>query len=139
MNYTIKFTTEPCQDDIARLCNGLETHAKQTIGKISFEPFAFLAHDDQQNLIGGCTGVFMYGFLHIKLLWVAAEIRNKGIGKELMAKAEAFAIESNCRTILLETFNWQGKEFYERLGYEIAFCYDGFDDGHRFYFFKKNL
>jgi ribosomal protein S18 acetylase RimI-like enzyme len=139
MHYTIKFTTTPSQEEIAELCKGLETHAKQTIGKTSFEPFGFLVHDAQQNLIGGCTGVFMYGLLHIKLLWIDDSIRNKGLGTELMSKAESYAREHNCRSILVETFDWQGKDFYEKLGYEVAFSYDGFDDGYQFYFFRKNL
>lgn len=139
MGYIINFTNQPSRQEIDVLCKGLEQHSKQTIGKSSFEPFGFLVHDDNKTLIAGCTGVFMYGVLNIKLLWVDEIARNKGLGKKLIEKAETLAKEYNCRYITLETFNWQAKEFYEKMGYIIEFQYDGYDNDSKFYFFRKKL
>lgn len=139
MKYNINFTNKPSDKEIEILCKGLEQHAKQTIGKTSFEPFGFLVHNDSEKLIGGCTGELVYGTLYIKFLWVEKLERGKGIGRKLIEKAENFAKENNCCNITLHTFNWQAKEFYEKMGYNTEFIYDGYDDNFQLYFFRKRL
>ncbi|MBA2655071.1 MAG: GNAT family N-acetyltransferase [Gammaproteobacteria bacterium] len=139
MDYTISFTNKPSLEEIDALCNGLEKHAKKIIGRTSFHPFGYLVHDDEERLIAGCTGVIMYGFLHIKLLWVEEGARNKGLGKQLMEKAESYAKESNCQYIILETFDFQAKHFYEKLGYTITLVYEGFENDIQFYYFRKKI
>lgn len=42
-------------------------------------------------------------------------------------------------TIRLDTFSWQGKEFYEALCYEVVGCYENKVDGYAEYFFIKRL
>ena len=41
--------------------------------------------------------------------------------------------------IRLDTFDWQGKSFYESLGYEIVGKYENAEDGFTEYFFLKRL
>ena len=41
--------------------------------------------------------------------------------------------------IRLDTFDWQGKAFYEALGYEIIGQYENTADGFSEYFFLKWL
>jgi GNAT superfamily N-acetyltransferase len=139
MNYIINFTNHPSTQEIDALCKGLEKHAKQTIGNTSFEPFGFLVHDHNEALIAGCTGVFMYGVLNIKLLWVDEIMRSKGLGRQLLEKAEIFAKQNNCRYTTLESFDWQAKGFYEKMGYKVEFSYDGYDNDSKFYFFRKKI
>jgi ribosomal protein S18 acetylase RimI-like enzyme len=139
MNYIINFTDHPSHQEIDAIYKGLEKHAKQTLGNTSFEPFGFLVHGDNGALIAGCTGVFMYGALNIKLLWVDEMVRNKGLGKQLLEKAEILAQQKNCRYISVETFNWQATGFYEKMGYKVEFIYDGYDNDSKFYFFRKKI
>lgn len=139
MNCTITFTNQPSTNELEKLCKGLDRHAKQTIGKTSFEPFGFLAHNSSGALIGGCTGVLMYGTLCIKLLWIEENARGNGLGRKLIEKAELFARENACRYITLETFGWQAKDFYEKMHYKIEHVYNGYDDEAKFYFFRKKL
>ncbi|MBA3662347.1 MAG: GNAT family N-acetyltransferase [Gammaproteobacteria bacterium] len=139
MSYTINFTAEPSAHEVGTIHQGLERHAKQKIGKTSFEPFGFMAHDSSGGLIAGCTGVLMYGYLYIKLLWVDESARGKGLGRKLLQKAESFAKDNNCRYITVDTFNWQAKEFYEKMKYKIEHIYDGYDSDSTFYFFRKKL
>jgi ribosomal protein S18 acetylase RimI-like enzyme len=135
----IDFTNNPSPQAIEALLKGLQQHAKQTIGKTSFEPFGFLTHDDQGVLTAGCTGVFMYGVSNIRLLWVNETERGKGLGKSLMEKAELFSKENNCRYITVETFNWQAKGFYEKMGYKAELSFNGYDNDSTFYFFRKKI
>ena len=42
-------------------------------------------------------------------------------------------------TIRLDTFNWQGKDFYEAMGYKAAGHYENAEDGYSEYFFVKRI
>jgi len=139
MTYTIDFSANPSDQEIDAICKGLAEHAEQVMGYSSFEPFGFLAHDETGGLIAGCTGVLMFGVLYIKLLWVDDVARGKGLGQRLIQKAESFAKDKHCRYITVETFNWQAKGFYEKLGFKIEHVYDGYDADSKFYFLRKKL
>ena len=42
-------------------------------------------------------------------------------------------------TVRLDTFDWQGKEFYEALGYQQVGSYTSADDGYSEYFYLKRI
>ena len=42
-------------------------------------------------------------------------------------------------TIRLDTFSWQGKEFYEALNYEVVGSNENTIDGYAEYFFLKRI
>ena len=56
-----------------------------------------------------------------------------------MREMEKRAAEMGVNTIRLDTFNWQGKEFYEALKYTCVGHYDNVEDGYSEYFFLKRL
>jgi GNAT superfamily N-acetyltransferase len=49
---------------------------------------------------------------------VSEALRLKGVGRELMAAAERRAAERGCHPACVDTFSFQGRAFYPRLGYE---------------------
>ena len=59
--------------------------------------------------------------------------------KALMAELEQRARAMGANMIRLDTFDWQGKAFYEALGYEIVGSYENRQDGFSEYFFLKRL
>src|SRR5215471_13287721 len=58
------------------------------------------------------------GWLVIRHLWVRDDLRRRGVGRGLMALAEARAVERGCHSAWLDTFSFQARGFYEKLGYE---------------------
>jgi len=48
--------------------------------------------------------------------WTAR--RGRGVGRELMDRAEIRAREGGCHSAWLDTFSFQARGFYEKLGYE---------------------
>lgn len=52
---------------------------------------------------------------------------------------EKRAKKMGVNTILLDTFSWQGKEFYEALQYEVVGKYENTIDGYAEYFFLKRI
>jgi predicted N-acetyltransferase YhbS len=69
------------------------------------------------DLIGGLVGSTSYGWLLVKMLWVAEGERGRGQGTRLMAQAEAAARLRGCHGAWLDTSSARAERFYARLGY----------------------
>ena len=82
--------------------------------------------------------IFQYKWLN-KSVFVDEKYRRKGIGERLIRKMEKRALEMGVNTIRLDTFDWQGKDFYEALGYKCVGQYDNTEDGYSEYFFLKRI
>ena len=57
----------------------------------------------------------------------------------LITEMEKRAKDMGVNTIRLDTFNWQGKDFYEALGYTCVGQYENAEDGYSEYFFLKRI
>ena len=80
-----------------------------------------------------------FKILYVSTVFVEESHRRKGYGRRLMAEMERRAKELGANTIRLDTFSWQGKEFYEALGYQIVGRYENEIDGYAEYFFLKRI
>jgi ribosomal protein S18 acetylase RimI-like enzyme len=70
-------------------------------------------------------------------LWVDDGLRHRGIGTELMKRAEDHALARGCRSAWLKTF--QARGFYEAVGYELFSALENYPAGQNCYFLKKRL
>ena len=66
-------------------------------------------------------------------LAVAAPVRGRGFGKELMKRAETYAVKRGCTDAFLDTFSFQARPFYEKLGYRVFGTLENHPVGHRYY------
>ena len=80
-----------------------------------------------------------FKILYVSTVFVDADYRRKGYGKQLMHEMEKRAREMGANTIRLDIFSWQGKEFYEALGYKVVGYYENTTDGYAEYFFLKRI
>ena len=80
-----------------------------------------------------------FKILYVSTVFVDADYRRKGYGKQLIHEMEKRAREMGANTIRLDTFSWQGKEFYEALGYKVVGYYENATDGYAEYFFLKRI
>ena len=71
------------------------------------------------TVIGGLLGETNGGWLFVKALWVAAEHRGRGYGRQLLSAAEGRARERQCVGVYLDTYDFQARPFYEHLGYRV--------------------
>ena len=79
------------------------------------------------------------GWLQVDVLWVAAALRGRGEGARLMAAAEAYAAQKGCVGVVLDTFSFQARPFYERLGYRVFGQLDDYPPGHTRFYMEKRL
>ncbi len=85
----------------------------------------------------GCTTLFH--ILYVETVWVDEDCRRKGLGAALLREMEKRAGDMGVNLIRLDTFDWQGYEFYKACGYEEVGRYTEPQDGFSEYFFVKRL
>ena len=98
-----------------------------------------IARDSSSKMVGALLGRTVWGWLHVKELWVDESHRHKGIGRKLMAAAEQVAIERGCHGSYLDTFDFQSVPFYRQLGYSTMGTLEDFPLGHTRFFLHKRL
>jgi GNAT superfamily N-acetyltransferase len=73
------------------------------------------------------------------VLWVHEDHRDSGLGSRLMEMAEDQAKGRGCHSSYLNTFSYQARPFYERLGYVVFGTLTDFPKGHERYYMMKRL
>jgi ribosomal protein S18 acetylase RimI-like enzyme len=84
-------------------------------------------------------GATAWQWLFIRLLWLPETLRGTGLGRDLMQRAEAEASARGCGNVWLDTYSFQARGFYEKLGYTVFGTLEGYPPGHRRYFLQKRL
>ena len=108
-------------------------------GESNHQLLYLFARNDAGQVIGGLRGVTHWGWLYVMMLVVQEPYRRVGVGKKLLLEAEAEALRRGCRHSYLDTFTFQARGFYERLGYTLFGTLDDFPPGHQRFFLQKRL
>lgn len=95
--------------------------------------------DATGKVVGGLSGDTWVGWLQVHALWVADEVRGRGMGRALMLEAEREAMRRGCTQAFLETLSFQAPGLYEKLGYVVFSRLDGFPPGGARYAMRKTL
>ena len=136
----IEVSDDIVADDIATIVAGLAEHAASAAIELrNAQPLYVLLRSDEGKLVAGLAATTVWGWLHVKELWVAAAERGSGVGTKLMHTAEHEARGRGCHHVLLDTFDFQARPFYEKLGYKLFGELSDFPRGHTRYFMSKQL
>lgn len=115
---------------------------RQNVPPNDAQPLSLVARREG-DLIGGLVGSTSYGWLLVKMLWVAEGERGHGLGARLMAQAEAVAGSRGCHGAWLDTSSARAERFYARLGYvpfgALRNAAGEHPQGHRRAFLAKRL
>ena len=111
----------------------------QQTGVSDHRPLVLTLHDESGHVIGGLWGRTSYGWLFVRLLFVPESLRGHDIGSELMSRAESEAVARGCHSAWLDTFEFQARGFYERLGYSCFAELGDYPPGFSRYFMRKAL
>lgn len=130
---------DPEQADEDVVVEGLRAFNVEAGGPSGYEPIALLLMDDDGQAIGGLTGWAGYDWLFVKLLHVPGPMRGQGWGRELMNRAEIYAREAGLVGIWLDTFEFQARGFYEKLGFSVFGTLEDHPLGSRRYFLSKRF
>ena len=132
-------TDAPDETDRAAVLDGLTAFNLAETGGTAPVPLAVLIKDARGTTTGGLIGRTWLEWLYVELVYVPDALRGTGIGRELMVRAEAEARARGCRGIWLNTFSFQARGFYEKLGFELCGRIDDYPPGHGRFFLQKRL
>jgi len=110
-------------------CSGINDHRL----------LALTVEDGDGKPLGGLWGRTGFGWLFVELLLVPEALRGQGVGTTLMMRAEQEALRRGCHQAWLDTFEFQARGFYERLGYSCFGELQDYPPGVARYFMKKTL
>jgi len=132
---------EPFIDNKARqfIVDGVDNYNIAVTSLPNYFPVNFVLRGEHGDVLGGLLGQIWGGWLQVTYLWVAEAARGAGYGTRLMKDAEAYARSRGAIGATLETYSFQARPFYERLGYEVFATLDGYPVGHVKIFLRKAL
>ncbi len=91
------------------------------------------------KVMAGLNGFTDWNWLFVKLLWISDSLRGQDIGTRLLSLAEEEGRKRGCDRVWLDTFSFQARGFYEKLGYSVFGELEDYPVGHQRYFLWKKL
>jgi ribosomal protein S18 acetylase RimI-like enzyme len=135
----LEATTTPNADDLQSVRAGLHRWNAQAYRLDEPRPLnAFLRAPDGQ-VWGGLKAITCWDACFVDLFWVDVGLRHRGFGSALMREAEQEALRRGCTFVHLDTFNFQARGFYEKLGFASYGTLLGFVEGAERYHMVKRL
>ncbi len=105
----------------------------------TFKTFGIFDYDSNKEICAGVSVLVHPGWAYIDLLWVSEGMRGKGLGRQLMNKAEDESKNRGCHSAYLWTQDFEAPRFYEKLGYTRFVVFEDFIPGHQRIGFMKRL
>lgn len=126
--------------DETAIREALRTHNRETSGYSGPHGELVLCLEDENGVTrGGLTARYGYQWMFIELLIVPKEARGQDLGTQLMQQAEQVARDSGLVGIWLDTFAFQARGFYEKLGYTVFGEITDYPQSYSRYFLEKRL
>lgn len=88
-------------------------------GSYKYAQFVIGVRDAKGALRGGFLMEIYYETAFLKWAWVDEKLRGKALGRTLMAVAEDESRKRGAKNLWLDTFSYQARPFYEKLGYKL--------------------
>lgn len=134
----IEYDACPNQEKTSLLTTKLSEIASEKKRMPPIREFAFFLMQNN-NIVGGVCGCIYYGCLYIDELWVDEKLRCLRYGTDLMRKAKQLARDEQCLFCTVDTMDWEAKDFYLKLGFEVEFERNGYLQNSTKYMLRKNL
>ena len=140
MEIDIVLTDAPAPGAREAILNGLVRFNVERAGPHNWRPLALLITDRSTGETrGGLWGQTSWKWLFVELLFIPETHRGSGIGSSLMRQGEEEAIRRGCIGAWLDTYSFQARGFYERLGYTLFGTIEDYPPGKDRFFLHKRL
>lgn len=139
IDLTLSIEASPTVEDIGALASGLTKHALPTTGTPGFRPIGVFAREASARVTAGAYGFTSWNWLHISLVWVSPVLRGQGVGRQIITSIEDAARARGCTHAHLDTFSFQARPFYEKLGYQLFAVLEDYPPGHQRFFLRRRL
>lgn len=139
MDHAIHLTDVPNEETRRAILDPLVAYNQARAGHHNYRALILTIQDSADCIVGGLWGRTAYDWLFVELLFVPESMRGRGVGRDLMFRAESEAVARGCHSAWLDTFEFQARGFYERLGYECFGELQRYPVGSARFFLKKSL
>jgi len=131
----------PSNEAVNTVRSGISIHANAAIGlpEIEWTSHNFFLRDEHGEILGGVMGNLWGDWMYIAYVWVDRALRGHGHASKMLVTAEEQAILRGCSNAFLDTFSFQARPLYEKLGYELFGVEEDHPKGHRHFLLKKHL
>ena len=103
------------------------------------EPLNLYVEDDSGELMAGLVAETFGNWLEIEYLFVKEDLRRQGIGSQLLQQAESEAKKRNCRSVFVNTYQFQAPTFYQNHGYKEVFTLKDYPYTGQRHYYQKDL
>ncbi|CAM3072013.1 GNAT family N-acetyltransferase [Streptobacillus felis] len=139
MKFNIEKSTDLEDEYISEM---LLKHNKENLKlkqKDPYKKFSYVVKENNKVIAGIIGYSVLWKIFYIDTLWVKKEYRNKKIGTNLLNFILNKAKKYGCHIVHLDSFEFQGVEFYLKNGFEIFGILEDSPKGYKEYFLKKVL
>lgn len=102
-------------------------------------PLDLILRDEAQQIVGGLAASTYWSCLDIDDLWLHADLRQRGFGRQLLTLAEQEAQARGCHYAWLSTFSFQARGFYEKVGYRVIGQLTDYPPGATYFWLRKDF
>lgn len=100
--------------------------------------YKFAVYDDQK-LIGGAVGIIRFGWYFLEDLWIDENYRKNNIGTKIIKMIEECAKKNKALGVRMNTWSFQARGFYEKMGYTVYATFEDCPPGTIDYYLKKRF
>jgi GNAT superfamily N-acetyltransferase len=132
----------PSEEDMKIVKKGLEDFNKTFPNgglDIPTPDISLILRNEAGAIIGGVITRMLVGVMHLEVLWVDKPYRRQGLGRALITEAERIGKKKGYSTCQTWTFDFQGPEFYQSIGFHVLGICDVYTDGITEYVLMKYL
>jgi ribosomal protein S18 acetylase RimI-like enzyme len=130
---------EPSAHDVQFLEDRLYEFNQAATGIGDGRTLGVFVRDDSGSIVAAAAGHTWGGTCELRQVWVAEAQRRAGLGRRLLAAAEAEARRRGCFQLVLMTHSFQAPDFYSKLGFEIVSELPDYPRGHAYLVLRKSL
>ncbi|EGU32946.1 GNAT family N-acetyltransferase [Vibrio scophthalmi] len=122
----VEFIVDPDESVKQAILGGLRTFNSHNLPDFPSHKVACVANDEQGTFCGGLFGEVYTNTLFIDYFWLDETKRTSGLGRQVFSIAEQQVREMGVTDIYLDTFSFQARGFYLKLGFEEVGRYSGY-------------
>jgi GNAT superfamily N-acetyltransferase len=134
-----EITETPTERDETALNAAIDEYNRPFAGPPDPRQFGLVVRDAAGAVAGGLWAKPQWGWLFIETFILPENLRGGGLGTRMMHMAEQEARDRGYAGVFLDTFTFQARPFYERLGYAVFAEIKDYPPGHSRFVLAKWL
>jgi GNAT superfamily N-acetyltransferase len=100
--------------------------------------FTVVLRDEGGAVRGGAHGLVRMKAVEIRSVWLDGDLRGRGLGAKIVRAVEDEGRRLGAQAALLDSYDFQARGFYERLGYALFGTFS-YPDGVSRYYLSRAL